>query len=286
MIDLSRWLRQSGFGKINQRESLSGGDCAKAERIRTASGENFCVKQKTDAPSDFFKAEHHGLNALAAAQTQSQSPLTIPRVFGSGSDFIVLEYLPPSDRRADYWQHLGHGLAAMHCLPVPHFGFDRHNYCGTTPQFNTPESDGFSFFKRQRLVPQVDRALDNGLLTNSEVDCLRRLSDKLPQLIPEQGASLIHGDLWSGNLLVDTSGCPALIDPAAHYGWAEAELAMTHLFGGFPERFYRAYEEVNPLQSGWQTRVELYNLYHLLNHLNMFGGSYHSQVMAIARRYC
>jgi fructosamine-3-kinase len=111
------------------------------------------------------------------------------------------------------------------------------------------------------------------------------LAARLPQLVPQQPASLLHGDLWSGNAISDRHGAPAIIDPAVYYGWAEAELAMTALFGAFAESFYQAYQEMRPLESGWRERFDIYNLYHLLNHLNLFGESYLGEVRAILRRY-
>lgn len=114
---------------------------------------------------------------------------------------------------------------------------------------------------------------------------VEKLCDRLPELIPEQPASLIHGDLWSGNAMFDSRGQPAIIDPAAHYGWAEAELAMTTLFGSFPDVFYRAYQEARPLEPDFRERFPIYNLYHLLNHVNLFGGGYLGQSLSILRRY-
>ena len=120
---------------------------------------------------------------------------------------------------------------------------------------------------------------------DDELEHVRRLVERLPELVPWQPSSLLHGDLWTGNAMSDEKGAPAIIDPAAHYGWAEAELAMTTLFDSFPREFYRAYEEVRPLEKGYRDRFDIYNLYHLLNHLNLFGRSYLGQVRAILRRY-
>ncbi len=145
--------------------------------------------------------------------------------------------------------------------------------------------DGYAFFAEQRLIYQARLAFDSRLLDERETRRVAALAQRLPELIPEQPASLIHGDLWSGNAVTDSAGGPALIDPAAHYGWAEAELGMTSLFGGFPSRFYEAYDQDRSLQPGWRERLPLYNLYHLLNHLNLFGAGYLGQVRSILSRY-
>ncbi len=145
--------------------------------------------------------------------------------------------------------------------------------------------DGHAFFGEQRLLYQGCLALERGLLSAGEMLRLEQLVNRLPELIPLQPASLIHGDLWSGNALSGPGGEPALIDPAAHYGWAEAELAMTALFGGFPGEFYRAYQEAASLEPGWRERFQIYNLYHLLNHLNLFGRGYRTDVVNILQAY-
>lgn len=196
-----------------------------------------------------------------------------------------MEDLSPGRRAGDYWPAFGRRLARLHQQTRPEFGFEHDNYIGSTPQPNPWTADGYAFFAEQRLLYQARLARRQGLLGTAEVKQTERLARRLPELVPEQPASLIHGDLWSGNALADRGGNPALIDPAAHYGWAEAELAMTTLFGGFPEVFYRAYQELNPRPPGLWERFEIYNLYHLLNHLNLFGGGYRAQVTGILRRY-
>ena len=128
-------------------------------------------------------------------------------------------------------------------------------------------------------------AARQSLLATGEADAVRKLGKRLSELVPEQPASLIHGDLWGGNAMTDENGSPAIIDPAVYYGWAEADLAMTALFGGFNDRFYAAYIERRPLPPGWRERFGLYNLYHLLNHLNLFGRAYYGQVMGVLNKY-
>jgi fructosamine-3-kinase len=197
----------------------------------------------------------------------------------------LLEDLSPATRRADYWPTLGRQLAVLHNHTAEQFGFAHHNYIGSTPQPNPWTEDGHAFFAEHRLGYQARLAQAADLLSADDARRVERLAARLTDLIPAQPASLIHGDLWSGNAISDAEGRPALIDPAAHYGWAEAELAMTALFGGFPDSFYRAYEDARPLDAGYRERFPLYNLYHLLNHLNLFGRGYLGQVQSILRRF-
>jgi fructosamine-3-kinase len=145
--------------------------------------------------------------------------------------------------------------------------------------------DGLDFFRERRLVPQINWARERGLLTSSDLRLCDTVLDKLGEIIPDQSAVLLHGDLWSGNLITDIHGNPALIDPAVYYGWAEADLAMTDLFGMYPDSFFAAYQEINPLLPGYRERFSLYNLYHLLNHLNLFGSSYLSGVRGTLHKF-
>ncbi len=228
-----------------------------------------------------FARETEGLEALRAADGGPR----VPRAYLHGEKFLLLEDLAPAHRRKGYWLEFGERLAALHRHTNTEFGFEHDNYIGSTPQPNPWTPDGYVFFAEHRLGFQVKLARQRGLLSREQAGQVESLARRLPELIAEQPASLIHGDLWSGNAVTDAGGAPALIDPAAHYGWAEAELAMTALFGAFPDTFYRAYEERNPLEQGYKNRFPIYNLYHLLNHLNLFGRSYLSQVLSILRRY-
>lgn len=227
-----------------------------------------------------FAREAEGLAALSAAGGPRY-----PRVFLVGEDFLLQEDLQPAGRAADYWQTLGRQLAAQHDHTSERFGFEADNYLGSTPQPNGWMADGYAFFAERRLLFQARLARDKGLLDVSEVQQVEALAARLPELVPPQPAALLHGDLWGGNAISDPQGQPALIDPAAHYGWPEAELGMTQLFGGFASDFYAAYEAAHSLEPGWRERLDIYNLYHLLNHLNLFGRSYHGRVAAILRSF-
>ena len=205
-------------------------------------------------------AEADGLRALAGV-------VRVPRILEQGPGFLRLERLEL--KRSGDWAALAGMLATLHRTSGPRFGWHRDNWIGRTPQVNSWRDDWATFFQECRLVPQLELARRNGF------------SIALPDMSALKGhrpaPSLLHGDLWSGNAgFID--GGPVLFDPAVYYGDRETDLAMTELFGGFPARFYEAYEEAFPLPEGYESRKHLYNLYHLLNHLNIFGEGYLAEV--------
>ena len=275
-----RWLEAQGYGSVQRVFPVGGGCINNGARLITVSGRTFFLKTNAAAPPNMFAREAEGLQALRVPDGPH-----VPQPYLWDADFLLLEDLAPAQRRPDFWETLGRQLAALHHHTAPRFGFPHDNYIGSTPQPNPWTEDGYAFFAEQRLLFQARLAHRRGLLPAEDLRRVERLAARLPDLVPPQPPSLIHGDLWSGNVVPDNRGQPALIDPAAHYGWAEAELGMTQLFGGFPETFYRAYEEVRPLAPGWRERLPLYNLYHLLNHLNLFGEGYYGAVQRILRRY-
>lgn len=274
------WLLEHGHGVIVARRPAAGGCINNGLHLETDTGAKFFLKANPAAPASMFTREAEGLAALAAA-----GELRVPAVHLSGADFLLLEDLLAARRASDYWEAFGRGLARLHTHTSPQFGFAHDNYIGSTPQPNGWMDDGCAFFAERRLGYQARLARDGGLLSAAEAAAVERLAARLPQLVPAQPASLLHGDLWSGNAMTDAAGAPALIDPAVYYGWAEAELGMTLLFGGFPPQFYAAYEAEWPPTAGWRERVPLYNLYHLLNHLNLFGTGYYAQVAEILRAW-
>ena len=211
--------------------------------------------------------------------------LRVPEAYEFGDQWLLLEYIETGKQAPSYWHDVGKGLATIHLNTNSQFGFKSNNFIGNNIQVNTWEDDGFVFFAEHRLGFQGEIACQKGYLTKEYDKLLDRLISHLRELIPTQPPSLIHGDLWAGNLMCDTYGFPVLIDPAVHFGWAEAELAMTSLFGKFDEDVYIAYENMRPLTKGYRDRFEIYNLYHLLNHLNLFGESYLFEVQNILRKY-
>ena len=264
----------------------SGGCIHNAARLSTTAGD-FFAKWNDDCPPDLFQAEADGLRELAAAD----SGLAVPRVLDTGPPaagapgFIVMEHLLRADGAHGHDEALGRGLAAIHRRQAPSFGFGTDTYCGSTRQDNTRGNSWAEFFGERRLrhlLRLVETRRGMGL---AEGGLYSRLIERLPSLLPDGATpSLIHGDLWSGNVMQSSCG-PALFDPACAYADREMEFGITTLFGGFSPRFWRAYEEAWPLPGGWRERNPLYQLYHLLNHFLIFGGHYGSQALAVARRY-
>jgi fructosamine-3-kinase len=265
---------------LERADPVAGGDINQAWSLTGRTGERFFLKHHASPPPGLFDAEAHGLEAIARTGT-----LPVPGVIAVGEHFLLLELIETGHPQDGFWQAFGEALAALHRHGRESFGFDGDNYIGLTPQPNPDSTDGHAFFAEHRLRHQGRLALERGLLDSGEMTGLERVIDRLPELVPKQPPSLIHGDLWSGNFLCNRNGEPVLIDPAAHYGWAEAELAFTTLFGGFSEAFYRAYEAASEIAPDWRDRCDIYNLYHLLNHLNLFGGGYRGSVRRILARY-
>ena len=280
-IPIVQLVKENGWGSVVSAASVGGGCINNGARLRTSDGPLLFLKTNASAPPDMFEREAEGLEALAAAEGAPR----VPKPLLAGPDFILLEYLAPAPPAADYWETFGRALARLHSAVSPRFGFAHDNYLGSTPQPNRWRDDGFAFFAEERLLYQGQLARERGLLSQTNLRRLERLAGRLRELVPEQPASLIHGDLWSGNAIEGPDGHACLIDPAAHYGWAEAELAMTALFGRFPEKFYAAYEAMRPLTPGYRSRFDVYNLYHLLNHLNLFGGGYLAAVEEVLGEY-
>ncbi|MCB1671253.1 MAG: fructosamine kinase family protein [Gammaproteobacteria bacterium] len=274
------WLRDNHSVEILQFEAVAGGCINRTGRLTLSNGRRLFVKYQTKTPADFFAAEAHGLGCLRQA-----TDLRVPAVVHADREFLLLEDLGSGARVGDFWTRLGEGLAQLHRDKHTEFGLERDNYCGLTRQHNPTVRDGFDFFARHRLDELADRARQTGLLENRDRRRLEILAATLRDWLPEQPPVLIHGDLWSGNVHCDGRGNPALIDPACYRGWAEAELAMTTLFGGFPESFYQAYEAASAIDPGWRERAPLYNLYHLLNHLLLFGGGYLAQIRSVLSQY-
>lgn len=284
-------LRAAGDASVlRAHEPLSGGSISQVARLRSERGD-YLLKWGGRGLAGFFAAEARGL-ALLASTGAVRVPAVLAWRDAADSDpqgFILLEWLaaPPGADRGAAAQALGYALAALHRTTVPAYGLDDDNYIGATPQPNGWMASWRSFFRERRLRFQADLARRNGHLSGERARRMERLLDRLDAWIDDRAVqpALLHGDLWGGNFLVGPGGAPALIDPAVYYGDREADLAFTTLFGGFPGSFYRAYDEVWPLPPGWQERRDLLNLYHLLNHLNLFGESYGGAVDAVLKRY-
>lgn len=269
---------------------LLGGGCINhAVRVETEINRYFLKWNEQPLPG-MFSSEASGLKLLASTNTVAvPEVLAVSEMSGQQPAFILLEWLegsaPPDQAQ------LGEQLAEMHHdtrdnQGQPFYGLDHDNYLGSSPQYNEARNDWAAFFIEKRLIPQMQRAIALGHMPAGRRHRLERLFAIIPSFLRDATgkSSLIHGDLWSGNLQVSKNGI-ALVDPAVSYSDREAEIAYTELFGGFSKRFYSAYEANWPLSPGYAERRDIYNLYHLINHLNIFGENYGSQVDQILHRY-
>ena len=282
---------------IAQTDRLSGGDINKAYALTLNTGNRIFMKANSKANADFFTAEAAGLSAIASTGT-----IATPGILCTGTDdgedvgysLLLLKFIKSAKARKDYWEILGQELAALHKADTKtlwpdnassgSFGFFQDNFIGARPQINTPCPSWISFFRDNRLAPQFKTA--DSYFSPDDRNKITKLLDHLDKFLLEPAhPSLLHGDLWSGNVMCGPEGKAMLIDPAAYIGHAEADLAMTQLFGGFPQKFYDAYMQANPLEPGYENRRDLYNLYQLLNHLNLFGPTYLGPVLSIVDEY-
>lgn len=261
---------------VKAQHSVAGGCINKAYQLEGA-GQRYFVKLNQTHYLPMFEAEATGLLELASSATVR---VPQPICWGSIRDqaYLVLEYLAlrPADETA--MDRLGHQLAELHQTTHGEFGWRQDNTIGTTPQMNTLCADWTTFWRQRRLEPQLRWAAENGLNERLRHKG-ERLLERLPALFADHHPqpALVHGDLWSGNVASTLKQQPVLFDPAVYYGDRETDIAMTELFGGFSSRFYSAYGEVYPLENGYHLRRHLYNLYHILNHYNLFGGRYLNQ---------
>lgn len=259
------------------RTTAAGGGCINSAYRLEGEGRAYFAKLNRQELLPMFEAEAEGLREIAAAATL-RAPLPVCSGVAGGQAWLVMENLALSSGRGACDRLLGRRLAALHKIPRPFFGWHRDNTIGASPQPNSPCGDWPGFWAGQRLGFQLELAKNQGYGGK-----LQREGEKLLERLPVFFAghppppSLLHGDLWGGNYAADESGQPVVFDPACYYGDREADIAMTELFGGFGGDFYAAYQEAWPLDAGYATRKILYNLYHVINHLNLFGGGYLGQ---------
>lgn len=276
-------IRARAGGGTARFTPVGGGSIHQAARVDCGNLRCF-AKWNPAAPPGCFAAEAEGLRALRSSGTSLSVPE--PLEFGDGAEaYLLLEWIEPAPRAADFDERLGRGLAELHRAGADRCGFAADGYCGATPQPNGWLADWIAFFRDRRLLHQIRIARARGMAPR-DVAFLERLAVRVADFLrPPERPSLLHGDLWSGNVLSGPDGRPALVDPAAYFGHREADLGMMRLFGGFSERVYSAYGEAWPLEAGWERRADLYGIYHLLNHFALFGGSYGTDALALARRF-
>jgi protein-ribulosamine 3-kinase len=264
--------------------SLSGGCINDAYKIKSAKGELFFLKQNT--AGKMFHCEANGLNELRKSKS-----IKVPEVYSVGDEYILTEFIEQGKYPPRFYELFGHQFAVMHKYSSDNFGFYENNFIGSTTQLNIPDdeerSNWTSFYFNKRLLYQYRLTEKNGYGEAELNKYFRIIESKIDFILSgsENLASILHGDLWSGNFICSKSGEVYLIDPAVYYGNREADLAMTKLFGSFNNEFYSAYDEVFPLPPGSAYRENIYKLYHVLNHLNRFGSSYYNQAVSLMKHY-
>ena len=267
-----------------QSSTPVGGGCIHSAYRVTGDDKSYFVKCDSAKCAPMFEVEAQALREMAATQTV-KVPRPVCQGAAKSTAYLVLEWLPLGTNRAAGDRILGRQLADMHRIEQPYYGWTQDNFIGSTPQSNDPTDDWCEFWRTQRLGFQLELAAEHGFGGRLQRDG-DRLCDRLDGFFGSYSPkpALLHGDLWGGNHAMDESGRPVIFDPACYNGDREADLAMTELFGGFGADFYAAYNESYPLHPDCPVRKTLYNLYHILNHLNLFGGGYLSQAESMIQR--
>jgi fructosamine-3-kinase len=276
---LNRELTVSDF-------SMQGGGCINSTAAVTTAEGRFFVKWNKASLIGMFEREANGLSLLAATHT-----ILTPKVHGHGvvgdKSFLIMDFIERGSPTQRYWQSMGEQLAALHLIEQPAFGLEEDNYIGSLEQFNKPASDWLSFYTESRLRAQLNIAKVRGFVNGSFINDFEALLKKLPHIMPPSQASLLHGDLWNGNVMPGRGDEACYYDPAVYRGAREMDLAMTRLFGGFDQQFYEAYHHVNPIPGHFEELMELYQLYPLMVHVNLFGpgSGYLDSVKLILSRF-
>jgi fructosamine-3-kinase len=263
---------------------VPGGDINQCFLLETSRGRFFMKVNASLFGLDFFEKEARGLVILANA-----GAIRVPRPLFDGKFhqqvYLVMEYIQKGNPSPTFWQDFGSSIALLHKHTEEKFGLPFQNYIGRLHQQNNAHDTWCAFYKNERILFLVEKALKRKLLTPEEVSLAENICDKIGWIIPEEKPSLLHGDLWNGNFFAQENGQPAVFDPAVYYGHREMDLAMAQLFGGFDPVFFEAYNASFPLQPGWKERTDIFQLYPLLVHLLLFGGPYYQQVASVLKKY-
>lgn len=268
---------------ITHAEQVYGGDINETFVLHT-SERNYFLKVNNDNQHDMFEKEFNGLKAL---QTTNTICVPEPLLCGNsnGEIFLMMEYIEKGRPNAKFWQSFGQQLAALHGETQTQFGFNENNYIGSLPQENTLTDTWAEFYSTQRIMPLMQKAYNQNKCSKEDLLKAEKLCKRFTELFPQEPPSLLHGDLWSGNYMVNHKGEPVMYDPAVYYGHREMDIAMSLLFGGFDKSFYDYYNEAFPLKKNWKQRVPLCQLYPLLVHLILFSGHYYYSVMDVINSF-
>ena len=272
--------------KIVDSQPIGGGCISNALKIKSQNGDVYFLKTNSSTNSDMFIKEAHGILEL-----QKANAIKVPSALLYDKEFLLTDYIISGNKEKDFSEDFGRKFALLHKFNSSSYGFYEDNYIGSNPQPNIASDDEKNnwtkFYFNKRILYQLQLAEELGNSTKELRNGITALEDKIEEITSDNSEkpSILHGDLWGGNYMIDEDGYACLIDPAVYYGNREADLAMTKLFGGFDARFYSSYNEAYPLPDGYEYRENIYKLYHVLNHLNLFGGGYYSQAMNLIRFY-
>lgn len=269
---------------IENIQSVSGGDISSAYVIKAESNKYFLKVNSNPIALEMFLSEKKALTAIANTNTIS-TPKVISCDSFNNNSFLLMEYIEAKSPNSNELNQLGKQLALLHKVTSDNFGFDSNNFIGSLHQSNKKHDNWNDFYIEERLIPQLKLAKSKKLLPAIEIPDKHKLKEACFPSFKDAKPSLLHGDLWSGNYLISTSGKPNLIDPAIYFGHNEVDIAMSKLFGGFGTSFYDSYYSIIPKDEFTEDRIQLYQLYFLLVHLNLFGVSYYSSVKQILSKY-
>ncbi|TFF39237.1 fructosamine kinase family protein [Mucilaginibacter psychrotolerans] len=270
--------------KIIRAEPVHGGDINQVYCLQTSSGPFLIKINSASRFPDMFNREAEGLSTIAET-----GAINVPRAVAlgeaAGYSFLLMDWIEAGREDNPAMAKLGEGLAKLHRNTMPLFGLGEDNYVGSLQQSNRIHGEWSDFYRAERLQPLLKIAVDNGQLSRADTLQFERIYNNLPDLFEPEAPALLHGDLWSGNFIIDKNKQPYLIDPAVYYGHREMDIAMTMLFGGFGAAFYDAYQYHFPLAKGFEQRLKLWSLYPLLVHVNLFGGVYVQQLRSYVKSY-
>lgn len=270
--------------QIKSSHAVQGGDINQCYLLETNRGKYFLKVNASLFGLDFFEKEARGLVMLANA-----GAIRVPRPLFDGKFhqqvYLAMEYLEKGLPGSAFWTTFGESMANLHQHSQANFGLPYQNYIGRLQQQNNEHDNWYDFYTKERILCLVEKALARQLLSTKEASWAEIFCMKIRNLVPDEKPSLLHGDLWKGNFLAQENGLPAVFDPAVYYGHREMDLAMAQLFNGFEPEFFEAYHSTYPLQTGWQLRSDIFQLYPLLVHLLLFGGIYKEQVVATLKKY-
>lgn len=278
-------LQQLATYRIAEARPVSGGDINEAALLRSHNGQQFFIKyNRHPRAAEMLRTEAMGLQILGAPGI-----LTVPEVLEQGVTpdghwaWLLMELAPAGRRTRAFWERFGKALAGLHRQTAPRFGLDHDNFIGSLPQSNQHADTWTEFYTQHRLLPQMRIAMQSGRMNAADAANIESLCRRLSDICPQEPPALIHGDLWGSNFICNTASQPVLIDPAVAFAHREMDLAMSRLFGGFDDFFYDSYREAWPIEPGYDAREEVYQLYYLLVHVNLFGGGYVDSVRRILK---